>query len=96
MEYIMKIMESILRIDSQGRIVLPKEVRQALKIGSNEKIICRVVGNRVILEKFSIDSIHKAFMELAEKAPDIDLDREEVESEDKYIDKKYALRKIGL
>jgi hypothetical protein len=35
-------------------------------------------------------------MELAEKAPDIDLDRKEVEGEDKYIDKKYALRKIGL
>ena len=90
------IMESILKIDNQGRTVLPKEIRQALGIDGNTEIVCRVIGNRIILEKFSLDSIHKAFAELEELAPSLDLDTVEIEGEDKYIDREYALRKIGL
>ena len=92
----MIIMESILKIDNQGRTVLPKEIRQALGIDGNTEIVCRVIGNRIILEKFSLDSIHKAFAELEELAPSLDLDTVEIEGEDKYIDREYALRKIGL
>ena len=89
-------MESILKIDNQGRTVLPKEIRQALGIDGNTEIVCRVIGNRIILEKFSLDSIHKAFAELEELTPSLDLDTVEIEGEDKYIDREYALRKIGL
>ena len=58
--------------------------------------MCRVVGNRIVLEKFSRDSIRKAFGELEELTPSLDLDTEEFEGEDKYFDREYALRKIGL
>jgi len=90
------IMESILRIDSQGRTVLPKEIRQALGIDENTEMVCRMVGNKIILEKFSLNSIHKAFAELEETVPSLDLDTVKIEGEDKYIDREYALRKIGL
>ena len=92
----MKIMELILKVDGQGRTVLPKKVRQALGIDGGTELVCRVVGNKIVLEKFSRDSIRKAFGELEELAPSLDLDVEEFEGEDKYFDREYALRKIGI
>ena len=92
----MKIVESVLKVDGQGRIVLPRRVRQALGIDGGAELVCRVVGNRIILEKFSRDSIRRAFVELEELAPSLDVDVEGFEGEDKYFDREYALRKIGL
>ncbi len=59
-------------------------------------MVCRVVGNRIILEKFSMEAIHKAFAELEEIVPSLELDTVKVEGEDKYVDREYALRKIGV
>ena len=89
-------MEAIIKVDKQGRMVLPKDVREALGIRGEAEVVCRAVGNRVILEKFSIESIEKAFAELEEVAPSLELDTVKVEGEDKYIDSEYALRKIGI
>jgi len=96
MDLMVKIVESILKVDDQGRMVLPKEVRRALGIDGGTELVCRVIGSRIVLEKFSLDSIHKAFGELEELAPSLDLDIEEFEGEGKYVDREYALRKIGL
>jgi len=87
-------MEAIVRVDKQGRIILPEDARRAL--GIEAEVLCRVVGNRVILERFSVEAIEKAFAELEEITPSLELDTEEVEGEDEYIDREYALRKIGL
>ena len=89
-------MEAIIKVDKQGRMVLPKDVREALGIRGEAEVVCRAVGNKVILEKFSIESIEKAFAELEEVAPSLELDTVKVEGEDKYIDSEYALRKIGV
>ncbi len=89
-------MEATVKIDRQGRTVLPREVRRALGIDGEAEMVCRVVGNRVILERFSIDSVHRAFAELEEIAPILELDTMKVEGEDKYLDRGYALRKIGI
>ncbi|MBC7113626.1 MAG: AbrB/MazE/SpoVT family DNA-binding domain-containing protein [Candidatus Methanomethyliales bacterium] len=89
-------MEETIKIDRQGRTVLPKDVRIALGIEGEAEMVCRVVGNRVILEKFSMDSIHKAFTELEEIAPSLELDAAKVEGKDKYFEREYALRKIGV
>ena len=77
-------------------MVLPRDVRKAVGINGDTEIVCRVVGNKVILEKFSTDSIRKAFAELEETAPSLELDTVKVEGEDKYIDREFALRKIGI
>jgi len=89
-------METTIKVDKQGRIVLPMDVRKALGIEGEAEMVCRVVGNRIVLEKFSIDSIRKAFAELEEIAPSLELDTVKVEGEDKYVDREYALRKIGI
>lgn len=89
-------MELTVKVDRQGRLVLPKEVRKAIGINGNAEMVCRVVGNKIVFERFSIDSIQKAFEELEEIAPSLELDTVKIEGEDKYIDREYALRKIGL
>ncbi len=89
-------MEVIVRVDKQGRIVLPKDVRRVLGIEGEAEVVCRVVGNRVVLERFSTEAIGRAFAELEEIAPSLELDAEGVEGEDKYVDREYALRKIGV
>ncbi len=89
-------METTIKVDKQGRAVLPKDIREALGIEGETKMVCRVVGNKVILEKFSTAVIQKAFAELEEIVPSLELDRVRVEGEDKYVDREYALRKIGL
>jgi len=88
--------EAIIKIDKQGRIVLPKDIRKALGIEGEAVMVCRVVGNKVILERFSIESIQRAFAELEAVAPSLELDTVKVEGEDKYVDREYALRKIGI
>jgi len=89
-------MEVTVKVDKQGRTVLPKDVRKALGIDGEAEMVCRVVGGKVILEKFSVDSIHKAFADLEEIAPSLEFDTVKVEGEDKYVDREYALRKIGV
>ena len=89
-------MEATIKVDRQGRMVLPRDIRRALGIDGDTEIVCRVVGNKVILERFSIESIQKAFADLEEIAPSLEVDTVKVEGEDKYVDSEYALRKIGL
>ena len=89
-------LDFVLRVDGQGRIILPSRVRRALGISGGVELVCRVVGDRIILEKFSRDSIRRAFVELEELAPSLDADVEEFEDEYGYFDGEYALRKIGL
>jgi len=89
-------METTIKVDKQGRMVLPMDLRKVLGIEGEAEMVCRVVGNRIMLEKFSIDSIRKAFAELEEIAPSLELDMVKVEGEDKYVDREYALRKIGI
>lgn len=88
--------EATIKIDKQGRTVLPKDVRRALGIDEETEMVCRVVGNKLILEKFSIESVHRVFAELEEIAPSLELDTVKVEGEDKYVDREYALSKIGI
>jgi len=41
----------VAQVDSKGRITLPKEVRRLVEMDVGDKVMVRVVGNRVILEK---------------------------------------------
>jgi len=77
-------------------MVLPKDVREALGIRGEAEVVCRAVRNKVILEKFSVESIERAFAELEKAASSLELDTVKVEGEDKYVNSEYALRKIGI
>ncbi len=97
MAQVVKNMPYIIKVDKQGRLVLPKEVREKAGIKENSQLICTVIGERIILEHFLAEKIQEAFRRLEEIAPSLDLDVvEEVIGEDKYVDREYALRKIGF
>ncbi|MEM3070789.1 MAG: AbrB/MazE/SpoVT family DNA-binding domain-containing protein [Candidatus Bathyarchaeia archaeon] len=89
-------MELTIRVDRQGRAVLPREVRIMLGIDGETELVCRIVGKRLVLEKFDAASVQRAFAELEDIAPSLELDAVKVEGEDKYFDREYALRKIGV
>lgn len=43
--------EAITKVNKQGRIVIPIQLRQQLKLVPGSKLIARLEGNRIILEK---------------------------------------------
>lgn len=49
----MKMMGIVRRIDDLGRIVIPKEIRNSLRIKSGDNLDVMVYDNKVILQKFS-------------------------------------------
>lgn len=43
--------EAITKVNKQGRIVIPIQLRQQLGVVPGSKLIARLEGNRIILEK---------------------------------------------
>jgi AbrB family looped-hinge helix DNA binding protein len=43
--------QAIIKVNEQGRIVIPIELRQQLGIVAGSKLIARLEGNRIVLEK---------------------------------------------
>lgn len=43
--------EAITKVNAQGRIVIPIQLRQQLGLVAGTKLIARLEGNRIILEK---------------------------------------------
>jgi AbrB family looped-hinge helix DNA binding protein len=43
--------ESITKVNKQGRIVIPIKLRQQLNLVAGSKLIARLEGNRIVLEK---------------------------------------------
>lgn len=43
--------QAITKVNEQGRIVIPIELRQQLGLVAGSKLIARLEGNRIVLEK---------------------------------------------
>ena len=56
--------EIIVKVYKQSQVILLKDFRKALEIEDETEMVCRVVGNRIVLEKLSVEAIHKVFVEL--------------------------------
>ena len=65
-------MEVIVRVDKQGR---RSEGCQGNPWKSGRQdVVCRIIGSGIILEKFAVDLIDRAFAEPEEVAPSLELD----------------------
>jgi AbrB family looped-hinge helix DNA binding protein len=42
-------MQSIVKMSSKHQIVIPKEVRQALKLQPGDHLLCRIEGDEILL-----------------------------------------------
>ena len=49
----MKTTGMVRRVDSLGRIVIPKEIRKVLRIKENEQVEINVSGNEIVLNRYS-------------------------------------------
>lgn len=72
-------MEIIVKVDKQSQVILLKDFRKALEIEDETEMVCRVVGNRIVLEKLSVEAIHKVFVELEDIVPSLEFDTVKME-----------------
>ena len=68
----MKTTGMIRRVDSLGRIVIPKEIRKVLKIKENEQVEINVEGEEIILNRYSeLESLDESLKKLIDTISDI-------------------------
>ncbi len=58
------------RVDAKGRIVLPKEFREALGIGEGDELLLSIHGDKIVIEK-----CEDPFKVLEELLGDLSFDR---------------------
>jgi AbrB family looped-hinge helix DNA binding protein len=46
-----------MRVGPKGQVVIPKNFREVLKIGPGSEVIFRLEGDRVVLERESVDAL---------------------------------------
>ncbi|MEM2047567.1 MAG: AbrB/MazE/SpoVT family DNA-binding domain-containing protein [Candidatus Jordarchaeales archaeon] len=84
------------RMDEQGRIVIPAEIRNLLRVKRNSRFSIRVEGSKIILEPvFDFESAVDEWVRVATSTK-LEVMSEEVENSWKWIGKEYAERKLGL
>ena len=96
-QYLMVINVETIKIDKQGRLVIPASIRKALGISGEVEAIIRIDGNRIIIEPASTD-LERAINEWIEKALSINLQpyTEDTEESWKWMNHEYAKRKLGI
>ena len=68
----MKTTGMVRRVDSLGRIVIPKEIRKVLKIKENEQVEINVSGDEIILNRYSeLDEYDSSLKNLIDLISDI-------------------------
>ena len=68
----MKTTGMVRRVDSLGRIVIPKEIRKILKIKENEQVEINVEGEEIILNRYSeLDNYDECLKRLIDIISDI-------------------------
>jgi len=90
-------MEETVRVDKQGRLVIPPRIREFLGLKDGGSILIRVDGSRVVLEPAfhdlgeSVDEWKEATLKLKSEAF-----TEKTEESWKWMSREYARRKLGL
>ena len=68
----MKATGMVRRVDSLGRIVIPKEIRKVLKIKENEQVEINVSGDEIILNRYSeLESLDESLKRLIDIISDV-------------------------
>ena len=65
---------AVCRVDKTGRVYLPKDVRHALSITSDEPLEVNVVGEKIVLEKRrSVAEESRGIFKLKKRIGDVDV-----------------------
>ena len=89
--------EYVIRIDKQGRVVIPALIREALGLVSGGKALLRLNGTRIVMEPVNED-LEKRVEEWRNLALRLSAEpfTEDIEDSWKWMSREYAERKIGL
>ncbi len=89
--------EDAIKVDRQGRLVLPSHVRKAFGIKDGGELTIRLDGSSVILEPVQVD-VRKRVQEWEELSRSLkaEIFTEEPSESWKWMSREYARRKMGL
>lgn len=86
----------VVKIDAQGRIVIPAKIRQMLNLTPGSKLILKVRGNSIILTKYDdLEKRIQVWYEATQKMK-IEAFTAEIESTFKWMSEDYVKKKLGL
>jgi len=91
-------MEQVVKIDKQGRMIIPASIRAALGIVDECKALVRIDGRRLIVEIVN-EELERLVDEWREMALSLNVEAfvEEVEGESwRWMSREYAERKLGI
>jgi len=92
-------MADVSKIDSQGRILIPAEIRRKLGFETDSKVGLIVIGNELVIKKVNTDlkiKVERWKQELMNRSIPVGVATEIETEDDKWMDKTYAERKLGL
>lgn len=98
----MKTIGIVRRIDDLGRIVIPKEIRNTLRIKSGDNLDVMVYDNKIILQKFSnvakVENLVCDYVSAFSSSLHIDIlvsDRDRIVSSSDFLKDKYLNKEIS-
>jgi len=94
MEVVIK-MEYVLKVDRQGRIILPVELRQELGVKNGGSIIIKKKNNRIYIDVER--ELEGEIKRWKEKIKGIKIDIEQIgRIESKWVSEDWSRRKLGI
>ena len=51
----------LIRLSSKGRVVIPKKIRESLKLQNNLQLRIRVTNGKIVLEPLPNDVVHRLY-----------------------------------
>ncbi|MGQ9552311.1 MAG: AbrB/MazE/SpoVT family DNA-binding domain-containing protein [Candidatus Bathycorpusculaceae bacterium] len=90
-------MDNAIKVDKQGRLVLPSHIREAFGIRHGGEITMRIEGSRVILEPVN-KNVEEKIEEWEKLSRNLRAEAftEEPSESWKWMSREYARRKLGL
>ncbi|MHA1144804.1 MAG: AbrB/MazE/SpoVT family DNA-binding domain-containing protein [Candidatus Helarchaeota archaeon] len=92
-------MANTVKVDKQGRILVPAEIRRKMGLNSDSEVQLKIIGNELVIRKISSDlraDVERWKQDLLKFPVHIDVVPEGKETDDKWIGKNYAERKLGI
>ena len=88
------------KIDKQGRIVIPKELREKLGMEPETSLKIHLMGRQLVIEVYN-PNLHKNVKKWEQKLKNMiiepfKIDQSNETSEAKWFSKQYARQKLGL
>jgi AbrB family looped-hinge helix DNA binding protein len=88
-----------IKIDSQGRILIPAEFRRKLELETECEVGLTIIGNEIVIKKVNTDlkaKVKQWKQDLMKMSIPIGVTSENDIVADKWMDIEYAERKLGL